>query len=129
MLIVNEDDSEKMKEYQQDIHEDIEMGISEHNERQSIPDYPMYAYIYDHFYKGEWRWKVKHHIENKEQLGRYMQEDVVRALEAKQEVRITDVLDNLIFHAVGGKIIWPTEEMIEATEEWSDGVYKESDLK
>lgn len=76
------------------------MNIVEDN---SIPDYPMYLYIFnaDGMHNG----KVT--IKNEAELVRYMETDVKKAMWEGREVRITDVMDNLCWHAEHGKVVWP----------------------
>lgn len=77
-------------------------------EDDSIPDFPLYIYIYnaDGMHNG------KISITNQMDLERHMDTDIRNAFLSKCEVRITDVVDNLCWHAVNGKLIFPTPEMM-----------------
>lgn len=66
-------------------------------------EYPMFGYIYNNLGK----YGNKHIISNAEELEQFFNKDIIPALSEKREVRITDTLDFMIFHAKGGKVIWP----------------------
>ncbi|MGI9306117.1 MAG: hypothetical protein ACR2P5_02310 [Gammaproteobacteria bacterium] len=62
-------------------------------------------------YTAEGRHDRGERIPDRGRLGTFMAVCVTRALKNKVEVRITDCDDYLIFHAVGGEIIYPTKEL------------------
>lgn len=66
-------------------------------------DAPYFGYIYrpDGYYHGP------DTIADDAALQRYLRATAAPAVRAGREVRITDCLDCLIFHATDGKILWP----------------------
>jgi len=76
-----------------------------------MTDFPLYLYEYDA--AGCYSEPVP--ISGRPALEVAMSTIVRRAIDEKREVRITDVGDDMVFHAVNGKIVWPTREAIKNT--------------
>lgn len=64
---------------------------------------PYFGYIYrrDGYYHAPAR------IEDDQELQAYLRDKAAPAVRDGREVRITDCLDGLIFHARGGQVLWP----------------------
>jgi len=65
--------------------------------------FPLYGYVYN----GSGRYLGPELIQDQEALERFRRREVMPALAEKREIRITDILDFLVFHAKGGRVLFP----------------------
>ena len=97
-----------------DPHEDPARyeGQPDDREADAIPSddmsFPLRLYVYN----AEGRHNGGKWLKNDSQLETAMTGPVKAAIAAKREVRITDSGDFLVFHAQGGRIVFPTQEQI-----------------
>jgi hypothetical protein len=65
--------------------------------------FPLYGYVYN----GSGCYHGPELIQDQEALERFRRREVMPALAEKREIRITDILDCLVFHAKNGRILFP----------------------
>ena len=58
-------------------------------------------------YNGNGRYHGPELIQDEEALERFQRREVIPALAEKREIRITDILDFLVFHAKDGRVLFP----------------------
>jgi len=66
-------------------------------------DFPLYGYVYNE--RGRYHGPMT--IQNREELDLFRSREVMLALAEKREIRITDILDCLVFHAKDGRVLFP----------------------
>lgn len=76
------------------------------------PDYPLFLYLYNE--NGRYRDAVE--IAGETELESAMAGQVRDHIRRRLEVRITNAVDELVFHAQGGKVLWPMKERVRTLE-------------
>jgi hypothetical protein len=74
----------------------------------SVPSYPLFLYLYDE----NGRYENPTEIADESTLEAAMRIMVRDHISRGLEVRITNLVDELVFHSQNGKVLWPTDEEV-----------------